>query len=47
MNVLAAIILAGAIVYLVNDQAGALLIATGGTLALAIWLDRMFFGRLV
>lgn len=38
MIFLSALVLAGAIVYLVNDNAGALLIAAGCTAALVKWL---------
>ena len=38
-------VLAGAIVYLANDQAGALLIAAGCALAPAGWIERAFFKR--
>lgn len=34
------LVLSGAIVYLANDQAGALLIAAGCALAIVVWLDR-------
>lgn len=45
MIFLSSLVLAGAIVYLVNDQAGALLIAAGCALALVRWLSEHLPGR--
>lgn len=45
MLFLSSLVIAGALVYSSNDQAGALLIATGCALALVKWLDdRLFHG---
>lgn len=45
MLFLSALVVAGGLVYASNDQAGALLIASGCVLALVGWLDQRLFKR--
>lgn len=45
MIFLSALIIAGAIVYLVNEPAGAGLIAAGCALALVRWIAQRWFAR--
>lgn len=44
MLFLCALVLAGGLIYSTNDQAGALLIAAGGALALVKWLSDCLAG---